>query len=135
MKKPSEVLHELIDASTLVPIQKNIIKGFIDRSQDKETEDRNLRELLHSLGVSNATDIVLDSPTVLIYLIQGKDEWDIKYPYRVCYRKDTSQKWQLANTVSPTLDLAMLVSLQVRYLGYNSQFIEFATKMLEIPTE
>lgn len=136
MKNPSEVLNELVDATTLVPIQKSMIKGFISRSQDREDIDKELIKLLHTLGASNATGIVLSSPTIVIYVVQGKDEWDIKYPYRVCYRKDIlHDKWNLANTVSPTLDLAMLVALQVKYLGYNSQFTEFATKMLEIPTE
>jgi hypothetical protein len=64
----------------------------------------------------------------------SNDEWDIKYPFRSIYlsKKGT---WERTNTVSQSFDLAFLVYLQYKHLGLNSQFVDFAMKMLEIPNE
>lgn len=129
-------LHELIDNSDLGGLQKNIHKGFVIRAIEKEDNERKDRELIEKHAIiSNGKgfEVVVSAPDFKIYCIHGKDEWDVKYPYRSIYL-DEKQNWNRSNTVSPTLDVAILVYLGHKYLGDNNQFADFAIRMLEIKT-
>jgi len=125
-------LKELVNNSELLTIQKLRFNGFIDKYtelEDKKSRDVSLIEsITHSRNVSR---VILSNEDVIIYTVFGKDEWDVKYPFRSVYLNKDG-KWKQSNTVSPSLDLAYLVYLQHKHLGYNSQFVDFAIKMLEI---
>lgn len=119
--------------SELPQLQKNAMNGLIDRAkaeQERKREDRRLIEQV--ANEKKLSEIILSTDEVKIYTVIGKGEWDVKYPFRSIYlgRKGT---WENTNTVSPTLDSAFLVYLQYKHLGSNSQFVDFAMKMLEIP--
>lgn len=128
----TDKLKEFVASSDLPPIQKNVMIGFIERAkQDNERrrEDRLLIE--HVANEKKLSEIIFSTDEVKIYTVRGKDEWDIKYPYRSIYVSEKG-KWERTTTVSPSLDLAYLVYLEHKHLGLNSQFVQFATKMLEI---
>ena len=114
-------------------LQKNILKGFVLRAEQNETERRKDREIIEEVGIKNLSEVILSTEDLKIYTIYGKDDWDIKYPYRAIFLENG--KWLKINTISPSLDVAFLVYLEKKYLGYNSQFTDFALKMLGIKIE
>ncbi len=128
----TEKLKELVANSDLPQMQKNIIQGFVHRAESselKQDSDRKLIELI--ANEKKLCEVVLSTDDVKIYTIIGRDDWDVKYPYRsIVMNKDG--KWDRVCTVSPTLDTAILVYLNHKHLGLNSQFVDFALKMLEI---
>lgn len=129
-----EKINEIIRTNTdLNQVQKNVLLGFIARAAQSEAERRQDRELVEEFGrVKNKLfEVVLSTPDVKIYTVSGKDEWDIKYPYRIIFL-DMDGNWSRCNQVCPNLDTAFLTYLQDKHLGANSQFADFASKMLEI---
>lgn len=127
----TEKIKDFISKTDLSQIQKNVMCGFIDRAKDKQEFERENRRLIEQVSLShNVSEVILSTDEVKIYTVRGKDDWDIKYPFRSIFIKDG--KWQRSNTVSPSLDVAFLVYLEGKYLGYNSRFNDFAIKMLEI---
>lgn len=131
----TEKIKEFVNNSELPQLQKNVMNGFIDRAKDEQERKREDRQLIEQVAnEKKLSEVILSTEEVKIYTVSGKDEWDIKYPFRSIYvgKKGT---WERTNTVSPTFDLAFLVYLQYKYLGLNSQFVDFAMKMLEIPNE
>lgn len=131
----TEKIKELVINSDLPHFQKSIMNGFIDRAKDGQEriiEDRRLIKQVSN--VNNLSEVILSTDEVKIYTVSGKDECDVKYPFR-CIYIDKNGTWQRCNDVSPTLDLAFLVYLQHKHLGLNNQFVYFAMKMLEIPNE
>lgn len=133
MKK--EIIKELVNKSEYSQLQKNVMNDFIDIAKDQQERKLEDRQLIEQVSnEKKLSEIILSTDEVKIYTVSGKDEWDIKYPFRSIYlsKKGT---WERTNTVSPTFDLAFLVYLQYKHLGLNSQFVDFAMKMLEIPNE
>lgn len=131
----TDKIKELVNDSDLVTFQKNRMIGFINKAETdelKKQEDRNLIEQISR--EQKLSQIILSTDEVKIYTVFGKDEWDIKYPFRSIY-VDKKGIWRRCNTVSPTLDTAYLTYLQYKYLALNSQFVDFAIKMLEIKIE
>jgi len=130
-----EKLNELVDNSELNQLQKTITKGFLSRANDYELERSEKRDLIETTYGDVAIDeIVLATDEVIIFKIMPRKrdahEWDTKYPFRSILLKNG--KWKRVNTVSPSLDTAFLCYLESKYLGSNSNFTEFALKMLEI---
>lgn len=131
----TEKIKEFVNNSELPQLQKNLMNGFIDRAKDEQERKRLDRQLIEQVAnEKKLSEVILSTDEVKIYTVSGKDEWDIKYPFRSIYvgKKGT---WEKSHTVSPNLDLAYLVYLQYKHLGLNSQFVDFAMKMLEIPNE
>ena len=130
----TEKLKELIEVSAFPIIQKNLLKGFISRANEKEdalNKDRFLVE--QTANEQKLLHIILSTDEVKIYTVYGQGEWEQKYPFRSIYFKEG--KWQRSHTVSPSLDTAFLVYLEKKHLGDNSKFTDFALKMLEIKIE
>lgn len=127
----TEKIKDLINCSELPQLQKNVMNGFVDRAKEQEEKKREERELISSICTKSIEDVIFSSDDVKIFTIRGKDDWDKEYPYRSIFLKDG--KWITTNVVSPNFDLAFLVYLQHKHLGYNSQFVDFAMKMLEMP--
>lgn len=131
----TEKIKELVNNSELLQHQKYIMNGFIDRAIDEQERKRKDRQLIEQVAKEKKlAEVILSTDEVKIYTVSGKEEWDIKYPFRSIYLTKAGI-WARTNTVSPTLDLAFLVYLQYKHLGINSQFFDFAMKMLEIPNE
>lgn len=133
----TEKLKELITNSDSNQLQKNVMIGFITRaeeSEDKNSEDRQL--VIDIANEKRLSKIVLSNDEVKIYTVnpKGKDDWETKYPYRSIFKNKKGQ-WERTCTVSPSFDLAYLTYLEKKYLGLNSQFTDFAIKMLEIKIE
>jgi hypothetical protein len=131
----TEKLKEFVNNSELPQLQKNVMNGFIDRAKDEQERKREDRQLIEQVAYEKKlSEVILSTDEVKIYTVGGNDEWVVKYPFRSIYlsKKGT---WEKCNTVSPSLDLAFLIYLQYKHLGLNSQFVDFATKMLEIPNE
>lgn len=134
-KMTTEKIKELINNSEMPNIQKNVLNGFIDRA--KEQQEKKLQDRYLIKKVANEkklSEVILSTDEVKIYTVSGNDEWDIKYPFRSIYLRENGT-WERTNTVSPNLDLAYLVYLQYKHLGLNSQFVDFAVKMLDIKIE
>jgi hypothetical protein len=133
----TEKLKELINNSELNQLQQNVMVGFIDRANELEQLRREDRKLIEEAGGVNYLDeVILSNDDVKIYTVRPKekDDWETKYPYRSIV-KNKDGKWTRSCTVSPTLDIAYLVYLENKHLGLNSQFSEFAMKMLGIKIE
>jgi hypothetical protein len=132
----TDKLEELIDGSDLNQMQKNITKGFILRAKEDLEEvgkDRKLIEETYSKDMY--FDIILSTEEVKIFKIKNsKNKWDVKYPYRSIFLKDKG-KWERVSTVSPSLDIAFLNYLGLKYDGYSTRFADFAMRMLEIKIE
>ena len=131
----TEKIKEFVNNSELPQLQKNVMNGFIDRAKDEQERKREDRQLIEQVAnEKKLSEVILSTDEVKIYTVSGKDEWDAKYPFRSIYvsKKGT---WERCSTVSPNLDLAYLVYLQHKHLGLNSQFVDFAMKMLEIPND
>ena len=127
--------HLCAEDKTLTKVHKIIIDAFIDRADEQETSRIKTQQLIESIAhEKHILDIVLSTDDVKIYTVGGKDEWEIKYPYR-CIILDKNGKWKRCSTVSPTFDIALLVYLQNKHIGENSQFADFAIKMLNINLE
>lgn len=131
----TEIIKEFVNNSELPQLQKNVMNGFIDRAKDEQERKREDRQLIEQVAnEKKLSEVILSTDEVKIYTVRGEDEWDIEYPYRSIYlSKKGTWEWERTNTVSPTFDLAFLVYLQYKHLGSNSQFVDFAMKMLEIP--
>lgn len=133
----TEKLKELITNSDSNQLQKNIMIGFIERAKEKESLRVEDRKIIEEVGnVKHLDEVVLSNDDVKIYTVRPKekDDWDTKYPYRSIF-KNKNGKWERTCTVSPSFDLAYLTYLEKKYLGINSQFTDFAIKMLEIKIE
>jgi len=130
-------LLEIVENSSLVKMQKLVIKSFIENASNDEEDRHRDRQLVENIGnVKNLDEILLSNEDVIIYTVRakGKDDWDTKYPYRSIFRNNKGL-WERCSTVSPSFDLAFIVYLEYKYLGGNSRFTDFAVKMLEIKLE
>jgi len=125
----------LVDSSDYSQTQKNIMKGFVLRAEDKESNSSSDRELIQKISINEkVSEVLLSNDDVKIYTIQGRDDFDIKYPYRIIFI-NSDGNWERCITASPNLDVVFLVYLQVKHLGHNSQFSDFSMKMLGIKIE
>lgn len=127
---------ELIKNSNLPSLQKNVSVGLIERLREIERLRKEDRQFIEQVVGSNLriSEVVLSANDVKIYTVLPKGEWEEKYPYRFIYLTNEG-KWRSCSTVSPNLDVAYIVYLEYKYLGLNSQFTKFATKMLEIKVD
>lgn len=131
----SEKLKDLVDTSTLSSIQKLQLHTFIDRATDRELDKAQSYDLIARTSSEKANNIVISTNDVKIFTVQptgNSEDWSRLYPYRVIYKDDSRGKWRRVATVSPTLDVALLVYLSHKHLGEGSQFTDFAAKMLNI---
>ena len=125
-------LEELVNESNLVPRFKLQYLGFIANAREVFQKEKEIRDLIEQVAnVKRLSEVILSTDEVIIYTVNGKDEWDIKYPFRSIY-KNKDGKWIRVDTVSPTFDTAFVYYLEYKYLGLNSRFTDFALKMLEI---
>lgn len=132
----TDKLQELINGSDMNQMQKNIFLGFISRAEERETKRAETRDLIEKVyNKCTVEDIPLITDEVIIFKIIGKkdDEWDTKYPYRSIYFKDG--KWNRIHTVCTSVDEVLLTYLGEKCLGGNSQFADFAMKMLNMKIE
>jgi hypothetical protein len=83
---------------------------------------------------SKLLEVILSTDEVKIYTVKGDHNWDVKYPFRIIY-KNKQCVWVRCDTVSPSFDIAMLVYLQWKYIGRNTDFVNFTMKMLDFPKE
>jgi hypothetical protein len=128
-------IKEFVNNSELSQLQKNAMNAFIDRAKDEQKRKREDRQLVEKVAnEKKLSEVILSTDEVKIYTVTGKDGWDVKYPFRSIYLKKNGT-WERTNIVSPSFDIAFLIYLQFKHLGYNSQFVNFAMKMLEIPNE
>lgn len=126
-------LVELVKASSNNEFQKGLDLAFIARAEEDYNKKRQDVLLIEQVsGAKKVSEVLLSNDEVKIYTISGKDEWDIKYPYRSIFLNKKGV-WETTNVVSHSFDLAFLIYLQAKQLGHNSQFLDFAMKMLEIP--
>lgn len=130
-----EKIKEFVNNSELPQLQKNVMNGFVDRAKEEQERRSNDRQLIEQVANENKlSKVILSTDEVKIYTVSGKDEWDIKYPFRSIYLNKDG-KWKRVNTVSPTLETAFLNYLEYKNLGENNRFADFAIKMLGITVD
>lgn len=128
----TDKVKDLINNSDMTPTLKSISIGFIERANQKQQQHSEDRALIEQVAnEKKLSEIILSNDEVKIYTVYGKDDWDINYPYRSIFLNSKSV-WERTNMVSKNLDQAYLVYLEKKHLGNNSQFVDFAIKMLEI---
>lgn len=132
----SNKLKDIISGNVdLSQMQKGLLTGFVMRSEERENAMQEDRKLVEAVAnEKNVDEIILSTDEVKIYTVRGKEEWQIKYPFRSIY-KDAKGNWVRCGTVSPNLDVATLVYLSNKYSGANGQFADYAIKMLGIKIE
>lgn len=125
---------KLIDDSEFGQIQKNVMKGFIQRADDMYEEMSQFKKVVEEHEKRSFRPVTYTEDFIIYEIINSKEEWDVKYPFRLLFRNKTGN-WEKIHTVCDTVDNAMLAYLGRKYTGLNSQFSEFAMKMLgiEIP--
>lgn len=130
-----EKLKDLVNGSEMARFEKTIMLGHIERWLQDDLNKEEDRSLVQQVTNEKClSEILISTDHVKIYTVSGKDEWSIKYPYRSIFLNQQGI-WQRSTTVSPSLDSAYLVYLEKKHLGQNSQFADFACKMLDIKTE
>ncbi len=126
-------IKEAINSIECNQLQKNVMNGFIDRAAENNNQRIADRTLIEDVArEKNLSEVIISNEDVKIYKVSGKEDWDINYPYKSIFKETKSGKWIMSGTASPTLDLAFLVYLEKKHLGFNSRFVDFAAKMLEI---
>jgi hypothetical protein len=129
-----EKLKELVSNGDLKPIQKNVTLGFIERAKDAEERRQKDRTLIEQVAnEKRLSEVIISTDEVKIYTVGGADEWSVKCPYRSIFLRDG--RWMRSDTVSPTLEIAMLVYLEKKHDGDNSQFTSFAMRMLGVKAD
>ena len=127
-------IEDLIGNSGLTVLNKNMLLGFVFRAKEEKQERIKVRNLIEEIaGVKYLEGVAIATEEIIIYKILGKDEWDIKYPFRGIYFKEG--KWHRIHNVCASVDEVFLTYLGEKYLGSNNQFANFALKMLEIKIE
>lgn len=133
----TDKIEQLVQDSDLNQMQKNVSLGFIRRAKENEEKRTEARELVERAygEKSSIQEIVVQLEDLIIFKVfpVREDDWTAKYPFRSILLKD--DKWQRTNMVSPSLDIAFLIYLEKKYAGDNSQFTDFAMKMLEMKIE
>lgn len=131
----ADQLNDLVHDAECSKLQKAMMTGFIERAKNDETKNQEDRALIEQVAnEKKLLRVIFSTDEVKIYTITGKQEWDIKYPYRSIYLGKNGT-WQRTSIVSPNFDLAFLAYMQNKHLGQNSQFLDFVVKMLEIKLE
>lgn len=112
-------------------MEKHVFTGFVERA-NRESKIAADKELIKSVGLdNNLNEILLSTDYVKIYTVTGNDKFDGDYPYRLIYKnKQDNSAWRRCPEALDTLDRAMLVYLQYRHIGENSDFINLTTKIL-----
>ncbi len=123
----------LIEESDLSANQKATFSGMLERFNAQEKEQRADLDLIQAVAHEIPLDIIISTNELKIYTVSGKKVWDLKYPYRIIFLTPIGT-WQKSSTVSPSLDVAFIIYLEKKHLGLNSQFVQFAMKMLDIKT-
>jgi hypothetical protein len=128
----TEKLKEIVEKSDMLKLQKNVTIGFISRAEQYENRKAEDRLLIEQVAnEKKLSEILYSSDSVKIYSIFGKEDWDIKFPIRSIF-VNKKGVWERSCTVSPSFEIAFLVYMEKKHLGNNSQFVDFALKMLEI---
>lgn len=131
MTRAAENIQELIENSTLPYHQKLLAKGFVERADGDLGEFSEVVKLITDVAHEKSVkDIILSTDEVKIYTVPSLDVFDMTNPYRAIYLKD--DQWVRCYQVSPTFDRMMLIYLGEKHGGLNSQFCNFAEKMLDI---
>lgn len=130
-----QALEDLLAKSELNTLQKNLLSRFIARAKHEQNKKNEYLQLVEQVANERrVSEILYSNDEVIIYSINGKDEWDIKYPIRGIFINE-NKVWKRIHNVSPSFDLAYLNYLEKKHLGDNSQFTDFAIKMLGIKIE
>ncbi len=127
----TDKINQLIEDSDMNQMQKNVSKGFIFRAKENEDKRAEVRDLIEkTYSKCTVEDIPLITDELIVFKIIGRkgDDWDTKYPYRSIFFQDN--KWNRVHTVCTSVDEAFLTYLGEKYLGSNSEFTDFAMKML-----
>lgn len=81
-------IEELIDNSDLTVLNKNLLFNFVFRAKEEKQERIKVRNLIEVIArVKHLEGVAIATEEIIIYKILGKDEWDIKYPFRGIYLK------------------------------------------------
>jgi hypothetical protein len=126
-----EKLKQLIENSNLSKIERIKMTAFITKAaieQESETETINL---IGYVSEEKADCVLLKTEDFIIYSKRNDRSLENEYPIRSIY-KDALGVWRRNPNVSDNFDKAMLKCLEMKHLGYNSQFAEFACKMLGV---
>jgi hypothetical protein len=126
-----EKLKELIENSNLSEIEKSQMVEFVTKSDVEEkikTKDKFLIETTTEHDVDN---ILFACDYFIIYTKRNDSFFEDGYPVRSIYR-DNRGFWSKSISINNNFDRAMLKCLEMKHLGYNSEFTEFACKMLGI---
>lgn len=137
MKITRQDVTTILSNSNIRDFDKNIINRFISnlecdifKLQEKFKLADNDKQLIEEVTkMKMDIDIILSTEDVVIYKVASKKDWYLQYPYRAIYRNKEGN-WVQIKTVMQNLDIAYLNYLEHKHLGLNSQFAEFAIKML-----
>jgi len=129
----TKIFKDLIESSEYPAFIKKRANNWLDNAEKLTNDLHDLILILEQLTRRKVEEIIIKCDEFIIFSIRDKNEFDKEYPYRVVYKK--SNKWVNSSFVSESVDIALLTYLSQKYLGGNSQFALFASRMLGIETK
>lgn len=125
-------LTDLIENSQLKPIQKMRAQGLVELGTKSLSKIEADTKIIANFTGEIVEEVILSTNDVKIYKIVSKpdDEWTTKYPYRFVFMGKIN--WRRGSTVCVTFDECLLSYLAAKHDGENSQFANFAMKMLSL---
>jgi len=126
-----EKLKELIENSNLSKIERIQMVAFITKAAKEQEAETETTTLIGYVSEEKVDSVLLKTADFIIYSKRNDRAFENEYPIRSIY-KDALGVWRRNSSVNNNFDRAMLKCLEMKHLGYNSQFTEFASKMLGI---
>jgi len=126
-----EKLKELIENSNLSKIERIKMLAFITKAAKEQEAETEITTIIGYVSEEKVESVLLKTEDFIIYSKRNDRAFENEYPIRSIYN-DGLGVWRRNPCVNDNFDKAMLKCLEMKYLGYNSQFTEFACKMLGI---
>lgn len=86
------------------------------------------KSLIKKITREKHITVILSTPHVKIFTVSGKDPWNVKYPYRLILKK--KGRWTPNHYVMESLDIALLLYLEQKYLGDQDKITNILGKIL-----
>lgn len=122
-------IKALVYNSGMPRMRKIVVINFLNAAEDDTNARNALFNLIKEISREKTIgDIFLSTDDVKIFTVISKDPFTKDHPFRIITLKNGV--WTRCAVVSRTLDEALLVYFSAKYLGENSAFVSFASKML-----
>jgi len=129
MKLIDKVQDALAQDENFNPFERAMAIGSMKRDEETANAFHASAEIIkpfigRRVGIE---DIIVDLEDVKIFKVANKSYEENPYSFII----KVNDEWRGGNQYGVTFDEVLLLYLQVKHIGYNSDFANFAKKMLE----